>query len=474
MNPKDIQNELNSKKGLFVQQIITESVKHTIITAEKTKDPNYAGQIAKAAQELSSENTNIPDIIIASQVVDEPQVKILYPNLTNRVFYFGAPIQLIFETKNVKIPYSCYVFANASGRKIDLFVDQNIRFDKHTIPNILKNRQLLPGRYDIFVVLYDNNKGNRKRLTDSKGNPVVDSTQRIMGIEIRAPISTGKIDTTNKIPEEKKEEKHIEEEKKEEHGIRKLLKPHINPIISIINKNDFNKTFAGNDLVPLVFEVKNINRYRTSIFLQKDPNNAIELDTQTYNQPIIKLNIPIRDLIRKKVSSLNLSEYKKLVVLLRDEYGNQLSGTKLIDSVDIKIDPLMLTTGGPAPLATRNPGVEINLPDDMYNDQPQKIVFTVKNIDDVSGKIDYDYEIKIGSPFGGTPIMQSSGKNITVTPYTDPNIDLSKVKVYYTSGSNGPEPLAKRIFINVTDNFTNRKITAYKDVRIWEKKGTIF
>lgn len=459
MNPKDIQNELNSKKGIFVQQIVTEAVKHTTITAEKTKDTNYAGQMAKAAQELASENTNIPDIIITtisgmddgSTVSDaEPQVNIIYPNLMNRIFYHGAPIQLIFETKNVVTPYSCYVFANAIGagpKKIDLFVDQNIRFNKHIIPNILINKpgkQLPPGKYDIFVVLYDNNRGNRKQLKDSKGQPVADSTQRIRGIEIRAPVATGNIPTTP------------------------------NPEIKITNKSDFGKTFKGSDLVPLVFEVKNISKYNTSIFLQKDPNNAVELDTRTYNTPVVKLSLPIRDLIRKKDPSLNLSEYKKLVVLLRDEHGNQLSGTKLIDSVDIKINPLMLTEGGPAAVATRTPSVEINLPDELTNDTEQRVVFTVRNIDDTSGRIDYDYEITVGDPYGGTPIMRSSGKHITISPFADPNIDLSKVKVFYTSAIGGPKPLPKRVSITIIDNITKRKFTTYKDVLIGEKKGTIF
>ncbi len=480
MNPKDIQNELNSKKGIFVQQIVTETVKHTTITAEKTKDTNYAGQIVKAAQELASENTNIPDIIITTisgtgggstvSAAEEPQVNIRYPNLMNRVFYQGAPIQLIFETKNVATPYSCYVFANTIGagpKRIDLFVDQNIRFDKHTIPNLLINKpgkQLPPGKYDIFVVLYDNNRGNRKQLKDSKGQPVVDNTQRIMGIEIRPPVATGNI--IPGTPEAKKEE---------EKGIKGLLTPHTSsPEIKITNKGDFGKTFAGADLVPLVFEIKNITKYRASIFLQKDSNNAIELNTRTYDKPIIKLSLPIRDLIRKKDPSLNLSEYKKLVVLLRDEHGNQLSGTKLIDSVDIKINPLMLTAGGPAAVATRAPSVEVNLPDELTNDKEQRVVFTVRNIDDTSGRIDYDYEITVGDPYGGKPVMRSSGKHTTISPFADPNIDLSKVKIFYTSGVGGPKPLPTRITITIIDNLTKRKITSYKDIRIGEKKGTIF
>lgn len=452
MNPKDIQNELNSKKGEFVKHIVTETVKHTTITAEKTKNTNYAEQIVKAAQELASENTNIPDIIVKTiSAAEEPQVKILYPNLMNRVFYQGAPIQMIFETKNVKTPYSCYVFANMIGtgpKRIDLFVDQNIRFYKHTIPNLLinkPNKQLPPGKYDIFVVLYDNNKGNRKQLKDSKGQPVVDNTQRIGGIEIRLPVVTGTLGPIS-----------------------------LNPEIHITNKGDFGKTFAGADTVPLMFEVKNITKYSVSIFLQKDSSNTIELNTRTYDKPIIKLSLPIRDLIRKKVPSLNLSEYKKLVVLLRDEHGNKLSGTKLIDSVDIKINPLQLTAGGPAALATRTPSVEVNVPDDLTNDKKQRVVFTVRNIDDTSGKIDYDYEITVGDPYGGKPIMRSSGKHITITPFADPNIDLSEVKVFYTSDIGGPRPLPKRITINVIDNITKRKITTYKDVRIGEKKGTIY
>lgn len=437
MNPKDIQNELNSKKGIFVQQIATETVKHTTITAEKTKDTKYAGQMAKAAQELASENTNIPDIIITTiagtgggttkTAAEEPQVNITYPNIMNRVFYQGAPIQLIFETKNVATPYSCYVFANTKGagpKRIDLFVDQNIRFDKHTILNLLINKpgkQLPPGKYDIFVVLYDNNRGDRKQLKDSKGQPVVDNTQRIMGIEIRASVATGT--TTSGTPPTIK----------------------TNPEIHITNKGDFHKTFVGSENVPLIFEVKGVSKYTVAVFLQKDANNVVNLNTRTYSAPIVKLGLPIRDIVRKKDPALNLTEYKTLTVLLRDERGNPLpGGNKLIDSVNISIAPLEISQR-----ASNSPS-------------PNLRILKPANGDSIpsAGPIDLEFESTLPTPFsyivnfpkaGGLIHNENSDfkyVNTQVKPksiYVDyvKNIKLKKgknqkleVHVYYPANSN--------------------------------------
>ncbi len=482
INPKDIEHAFNANKKNLLDKTLNFALESTKKFVEKTnnQDKDSSVQMAQSGIKLVEEKNKV-NALPGSQLPDlhikggsEPTVKITYPNLMNRVFYQGAPIQLVFDTENVKKPYYCFVYANTNGVLTRLFVSPRpIRFDHHEIPNILINRQLPIGKHDIFVAIYDGDNNGRRKLLNSKGEEVIASTRQILGIEIRAPVATGTITpgttgkpTTPGTPEAKKEE---------EKGIKGLLKPHTpSPEIKITNKGDFGKTFAGADLVPLVFEVKNIAKYNASIFLQKDSNNAIELGTKTYDKPIIKLSLPIRDLIRKKDPSLNLSDYKKLLVLLRDEHGNQLSGTKLIDSVDIKINPLMLTAGGPAAVAVRAPIVEVNLPDDLTNDKEQRVVFTVKNIDDTSGRIDYDYEITVGDPYGGKPMMKSSGKHTTITPFADPNIDLSKVKVFYTSGIGGPMPLPTRITITIIDNLTKRKITAYKDVRIGEKKGTIF
>lgn len=370
---KDIQDELNSKKGLFVKHIVTETVTHTTMVAEKTKDNKFSTPIAQAAQDLASVNQNIPDIIISggSTPIAEPTVDIKYPNLMNRVFYQGAPIQLVFETKNVKTPYSCFIFANEIGsgkKRIDLFVEQNIRFDKHTIPNILLNikptPQLPVGKYDIFLVLYDNTSGGRKQLKDSKGQPVVDSTQKIMGIEIRAPVATGTITPGTTTP-----------------GTPPTT---TNPEIHITNKGDFHKTFAGSDKVPLIFDVKGLQKYTVAIFLQKDTNNIVNLDTRTYSAPTVKLGLPIRDIVRKKDPALNLTEYKTLTVLLRDEKGNPLpGGNKLIDSVNISIAPLEISQR-----SVNSPSSHIRILKPANGDSIQS-----------AGPLDLEFETDLPTPF---------------------------------------------------------------------------
>jgi hypothetical protein len=392
---KDIQDELNLKKAQFAKHIVSDTVTQTTAIAEKTKDANYAGQIAKAAQDLASVDTNIPDIIISGggtgAPVAEPSVDITHPNLMNRVFYQGAPIQLMFETKNVHKPYSCYVFANTIGigsKRIDLFVDQNIRFDKHTIPNILVNKvnkELPPGKYDIFVVLYDNNNGQRKQLKDSKGQPVVANTQRIMGIEIRPPVTTGTVSTAN-------------------------------PEIHITNKGDFHKVFAGADQVPLIFEVKNIQKYAVSIFLQKDANNAIELETRKYNIPIVSQSLPIRDLVRKKDSSLNLTEYKALVVILRDEHGNPLSGGKLMDSVNISVAPLAVSQRSESSTSSNLRLLRPTTGDSIPN----------------SGPIDLEFETTLPTPFSYVVNIPKAGGLIheAQSDYKYANTQISPKAIY--------------------------------------------
>ena len=186
---KDIQNELNSKKGLFVQKIVTEAVKHTTITAEKTKDTNYAGQIVKAAQDLASENTNIPDIIInggGTAPVAEPSVIIRgihgddknksYIGYMAKTMYVplsetDKEIHIIFETKNIKLDgggYRYRIFAKEEKGRFteELVLEDNNKFNERD-PNILTNMRLPPARYDIFVLLYENNSD--KKIVNSKG-----------------------------------------------------------------------------------------------------------------------------------------------------------------------------------------------------------------------------------------------------------------------------------------------------------------
>lgn len=334
---KDIENELNSKKGEFVKDIVSDTVSTVTKLAQKTKSEKHANAMIKEARELAKENQKYEDIVITGGTasITEPSVKITYPNLMNRVFEEGKPIKLTLETKNVKFPYTCYTFAISSGNKIPLDVKRDIQSNTYEIPDILLHRKLPVGKHDIIIVLYQNNTSNI--ITDSKGNPVADRAVGIQGIEIVPPKTASTGTKTNK-PTEKadeaitKEEEKISKDKdlKKKENIEKRIKkknssPINEPSIRIIYPTLSDRVFNEGDPIPVIFETHNVSKpYKCVIYAVTRDGKIIYIAGKSNITWDGNVNMP--DI--QQSQKLSAGEYNIVVELFENLSSNRIINSK--------------------------------------------------------------------------------------------------------------------------------------------------
>ncbi|MGV8151400.1 MAG: hypothetical protein ACP5NV_06770 [Candidatus Woesearchaeota archaeon] len=177
---KDIMDELNSKKDVFIKELVKDAVTSLTKTAENTKSEKHAQEIVKAVQELAKENQKYQDIIIGTNTAESGEPEIIILNKTdfkNNNYSISDKIPLVFEVKNVK-NYACAIFLH---QKLSS-TSQILVYGTHFKPKVnswiiidkMLNKQkksIAPGNYSVVVALYNLNKSEIK---NSKGNKVFD------------------------------------------------------------------------------------------------------------------------------------------------------------------------------------------------------------------------------------------------------------------------------------------------------------
>lgn len=254
---KEMEREFNAVKHDLLKKTVTHGMSTTRQLVDKTKDTDSAMQMASSGMKLHNIQEKI-DMLPGKQLPDikmkggtgtpiaEPSVTIrgIHGDDKNKT-YIGymaktmyvplseddKEIHVIFETKNVKLDgggYRYRIFAKEEKGRFnkELVIEDNNRFNERS-PNILINMRLPPAKYDIFVLLYENN--SNKKIVNSKDEQILDYAR----IEIKPSKTyngTGKNPDPSTDHDGKTGEKHIKGEITEgERKKRKFKKEDIEP-----------------------------------------------------------------------------------------------------------------------------------------------------------------------------------------------------------------------------------------------------
>jgi hypothetical protein len=178
-----IVKELNKSKNDLVKHMTIFIKESKEIVQKTTKEQQKAEDMLKMIREVEKyHSVNIPDIKLITTPVLKPEVK--FAQVT-KPFEAGKPIDLIFETKNIKTPFIYMVIGKEKTAtdifKIRTYDSRTAKVLLNNIKNVtaqnIKNQpafkatDLVPGTYDIVVQIVERSA--------KKTAPVIIATDQI-------------------------------------------------------------------------------------------------------------------------------------------------------------------------------------------------------------------------------------------------------------------------------------------------------